>query len=79
MCELRIWLDSGVHRLPVVAIGRINCGGLRWKLGGQEVVDCSWSGWEIISLKSPKQFIKYSQMYLFYREGNRGTEEKSSA
>lgn len=54
-----------------MAIGRINCGGLRWKLGGQEVVDCSWSGWEIISLKSPKQLIKYvSQMYLFYREGN---------
>ena len=63
-----------------MAIGRIHCGGLRWKLGGQEVVDCSWSGWEIISLKSLKQLIKcVSQMYLFYREGNRGTEGKSPA
>lgn len=35
-----MWLDSGVHGLSLVAIRRINCGGLGWTLGGQEVADC---------------------------------------
>lgn len=51
-------MGSGVHRLPLLAMGGTDCERLGWKQAGQGR-PC-WSGWEIISLKSPKQPIKSS-------------------